>query len=367
MKNWKKYLGAMGLALCLAANVSATTKEINVFYDGGLRTIIQDNSVNKNEFMLPIKTIADIFGYEYQYDGATGKFQIKERGYIIAGYAGKKQVQINGKQVNLSGTPKLINKTVYVPLSFMDETLGVKATWNSQKHQLDLEGKYSVDEKNNKLMVRTKNGKQAVADIKCYKEQGMKIGGIELKRTDRGSEVVTVSQWMNIEPEKYAETTYYIRDGKVIDQVDTTPKKGGWEYSSSIMKNRVLLFDGKHVKLYDDTTGKCIKDVDVKALVGNQEFKMTEPYSQYMIGTDEQDMWIIDFTSDKAVKVIDEIKAKEGLTLDVKGLQDLRTSISIAWVQENAVVVKYYMPSQKTYKKMTYVVGKGFSASQVVS
>ncbi len=365
MSNWQKYLGIMGLAIVLVVNTRAATKDINVLYDGNLRTIIQEYKVEQKSFMLPIKGVAEILGYECKFDKASGKIELVDAGYIISFYKGKKEAEVNGRKITLSEAPQTIKGVTYVPLSFIEETMEMGAKWNSTKQQLELEGKYTVDQKNGKLMVRTKDGKKTIADIKCYLNQGLKIRNITLMHTDEGSELVQVRQWTTEEPTKYADAAYYIREGKVVDQAERPPSEEG---ASACMRGNhiIILFDGEQIKMYDDTSGKCIREMDVKALLGKSEFEMLRVSSQYVMGRENGDFYILDLITGKAVKIIDVILEKEGQMPSNQALQNLKDTIYIAWTTEEAIVVKYYCAGEKQSKIMTYKAGEGFSESQTV-
>jgi len=92
---------------------------------------------------------------------------------------------------------------------------------------------------------------------------------------------------------------------------------------------------------------------------------MLSATSQYMLAKDGQDYWIIDFHEDKAYKIIDTVVEHEGGLLDNKDYELVKDTLNIAWEQENAVVFKYYVKSEDCNKKMTYIVGKGFTASEI--
>ncbi len=92
-----------------------------------------------NRTSVPLRRIADIIGAKITWENATRS--------AIVNYNGKKYqvfldssvaIDQNGKKTELDFSPQLINGSMYVPLSFIVEELGVKTKWNQSKEQIEV-------------------------------------------------------------------------------------------------------------------------------------------------------------------------------------------------------------------------------------
>ena len=314
--------------------------------------------------MLPLRDLSQQLGYLVDWESSTGKIEIKEGNYSAILYLGNKEAQVNGKPMTLETAPQIIQGVTYVPLRFIGEAMGMGVDWQAKENTVALEGKYTVDYKTKKLMVRTASGKKVVGDINTYDEHVVDGMNISLTKTKAGSEMVSVNYSIAGALSQTATTTFYIKDGKVIDKLVEKPSvlsTAGILYKN----NEVAISTGTEFKVYDDLTGTLIKAYNLKEKLGGEGFAPISYSNNYIVGRYEKTIHVIDLVSGKATRILDFIpegteKEKEakyyvypfdmGLTA-----QD---TINLVWETEEALVFKYHDAVENKDKTITYIIGK---------
>ena len=78
---------------------------------------------------VPIRYAAETFGFQVKWDGANNKVRISNDTDSVELKVDATTAVVNGEQRSLDAAPFNLSGTVYVPLRFIGEALGVKVTW----------------------------------------------------------------------------------------------------------------------------------------------------------------------------------------------------------------------------------------------
>lgn len=353
MRNWRKSFGVIGIALLMGINTMAATNNIGVKYNGNTIELTQTPKMINNSVLLPIRAISESLGYVVNYDSATKKIEVVDGSYKVVLYIGKKTALINDKEMELVAAPQMIEGVTYVPLRFVAEAMEMGVNWNSKLSQVELESKYTIDQENEKLMVRTADGKKVMADVPLYKDMMVDYCDINMNRTEAGSEIVCVCQMIQGALTNTASTIYYIKEGKVIETVIQEPSVIG---DSSVLahKDKVYISNENGIKIYDDTIGKCIKTLDIGG------FDIRHVSDNYIIGYYGNTTHVIDLVNGKTVKILDAIANEQDREMVyMSDMPFMMDQITVAWLEEDTIVFKYFSDTEQKDKTITYKVGVG--------
>lgn len=81
--------------------------------------------------MIPLKALADAFGFEVGWEQSQEKITLKKVNKNIIMHIGKSEMLVDGKNVNLGKTaPVIKNNVTFLPVRQLAEILGVKVDWN---------------------------------------------------------------------------------------------------------------------------------------------------------------------------------------------------------------------------------------------
>lgn len=362
----KSFSGIVASLLLLGTpqmNELMAASKISVTYNNQELMLSNEPQVIKQSVMLPLRDLSEQLGYKVNWEQATGKIEIVDGAYKVVLQVGSKVAEVNGKIVTIDVAPQTINGVTYIPLRFVSEALEMGVQW-SKENKVALEGKYTVDEANKKLMVRTASGKKVVGDINTYDEYLVNGGSVTLKRTNSGSEMVCVTYSIQGALTQTASTTFYMKDGKVIDKLVEEPSilaTAGILYKN----NEVAISTGTEFKIYDDLTGTLVKAYNLKEKLGGEGFVPISYGNNYIVGRYQNTIHVIDLVSGKVTRILDSIpeeteKEKEAkyyvYTFDMPLTS--QDNINLVWETEEALVFKYHDTVEDKDKTITYIIGK---------
>ncbi len=362
-----KFLGGI-LIGCTLISMSQSyelraAEKVEVTYNNWTLQLSKAPQMINQRVMLPLRDLSEQLGYEVNWDKSTGKIEIIDGSYKVALYVGSKEAVVNGKNITIEVAPQSIKGVTYVPLRFVSEAMEMSIQWDSKTGKVNLEGKYTVDKKNKKLMVRTEAGKKVVGDVETYEEYCVDDVNLNLKRTKAGSELVSVNYIIQGALTNTATTTFYIKDGKVIDKLVEEPsvlRNTGILYRN----NQVVISTGSEFKIYDDLTGTLIKSYNLKEKLGEEGFVPISYGEHYLVGRFENIIHVIDLVNGKVVRILDFIPETTEAEKEAKyyvymsDMQFAQDSIDLVWETEDALVFKYYDTVAKVDKTITYCIGK---------
>lgn len=369
--NRKRIAKALGgvIASCLLLGTAQVSElmaanKISITYNHEELILSSEPKVIKQSVMLPLRDLSQQLGYKVNWEQATGKIEIVDGTYVVVLQVGSKVAQVNGKVVTIDVVPQAINGVTYVPLRFISEAMEMGVQWNSKESKVALEGKYTVDEANKKLMARTASGKKVVGDIKTYDEYLGNGASVSVKRTKAGSEVVSVTYVIQGALTVTASTTFYIKDGKVIDRLVEEPSilaTAGILYKN----NEVAISTGTELKIYDDLSGTLVKSYNLKEKLGEEGFVPMSYGKNYIVGRYQNTIHVIDLVNGKVTRILDFIPEGTEEEKEAKYFVYMfdmpltaQDNIKLAWETEEALVFKYHDTVEDKDKTITYIIGK---------
>lgn len=133
---------SLALLFSFVTSVQAEAKPISVWVEGEQVQLGGETPIiERGTTLVPAKSILEELDFEVSWD-AKGKIVTgtKEK-LVISLQVGKEAAAVNGTELQLPAAPKLVGKTVYVPLRFISEVAGYEVTWNSAKRAISIEVK----------------------------------------------------------------------------------------------------------------------------------------------------------------------------------------------------------------------------------
>jgi Copper amine oxidase N-terminal domain len=92
-----------------------------------------DPFIENGRTMIPLKALADAFGFEVNWEQSEQKITLKKDNKIIVMYIGKSDMLVDGKKVLLEeAVPMIKNKLTFLPVRQLAEILGVKVDWDGK-------------------------------------------------------------------------------------------------------------------------------------------------------------------------------------------------------------------------------------------
>lgn len=346
------------------SNEIMAARRVEVTYNNMALELSNEPQMIEQRVMLPLRDLSEQLGYLVNWEKATGKIEIVNGSYKVVLYVGSKEAIVNGKELNIEVAPQSIRGVTYVPLRFVSEAMEMDVQWDGKAGKVNLEGKYTVDKKTKKLMVRTESGKKVVGDVTTYDEYAVDWEGVSVIRTKAGSEIVSVDYVIQGGLTETAATVFYIKDGKVIDQFIEEPSilpTSGILYKN----NQVAISTGTEFKIYDDLTGTLIKSYNLKEKLGGEGFAPISYGDHYIVGRYENTIHVVDLVNEKVTRILDFIPESTEEEKEAKYyvyMYDMpltaQDDIKLVWETEQALVFKYYDAVEKKDKTITYNIGK---------
>ncbi|AOZ94557.1 N-acetylmuramoyl-L-alanine amidase family protein [Paenibacillus crassostreae] len=111
----------------------AASEHSNVFLDGKeliFTTDVQIENVNNN-IMIPIRVVAENLGFEVIWGQQDHTVTIKENSKLIKLKVDDKKAWVNSQSTILSTAPFAKSNTVFVPIRFVSEQMGIQVNWDN--------------------------------------------------------------------------------------------------------------------------------------------------------------------------------------------------------------------------------------------
>ena len=103
----------------------------NVGYVNGVEKALDATPIIRdNRTMLPVRFVAEAFGAEVGWDGATSTATIKTEEVEIKITIGAKEAVVNGKTIALDAPAFIESSRTYMPVRFIAENLGATVSWD---------------------------------------------------------------------------------------------------------------------------------------------------------------------------------------------------------------------------------------------
>lgn len=121
--------------LLLPIQSHAATSLTKIILDG--REISLSNDIEvlnvQNSIMVPIRVVAENLNFNVTWDPKTQNVNIQQESKTISLTVGKHEAFIDNSPLTLNIAPQLTNNTVFVPLRFISEGMGLDVSWNNQE------------------------------------------------------------------------------------------------------------------------------------------------------------------------------------------------------------------------------------------
>ncbi|MBC7765061.1 MAG: hypothetical protein H7Y41_01145 [Hyphomonadaceae bacterium] len=114
------------------ANVKINNKELNT---------AQSPIIYKGRTLVPLRTIFEELGLTVAWDGKTQTVTGTKEGKTITLQIGNPKATVNGKEVTLDVSAKIINSRTLVPARFIAESLGCDVQWDSASNTVNITSK----------------------------------------------------------------------------------------------------------------------------------------------------------------------------------------------------------------------------------
>lgn len=336
-KRFKELL-ILGLASIMTITCSAQSK-IKINYNGQEIGFDKEVKLIDSTILLPLRAVSQELGYTVNYTKRSIEISGGETKVILT--VGSTMAVVNGEEVKLNIAPDVIEGTTYVPLRFIGEALNLQVDWDDKKQTINLEGKYSVDRFNKKLMVRTKAGKEVLTSLTTLEDDKDSTIQVTYETTKNKSEIVSVSQTIQGALTGYTSAIVYIKDGKVIDKIERPFHHIG-EAGIAYFEDEIALGCGEELTIYDDKTGACIKKYDLSQFQKGLNLDLMKLGRNYVMGRYENTIHIIDFKSGKVTRVLDLIPKEDQPYVFQSDLYLATDDIKLVWETDEALVFKYY-------------------------
>lgn len=344
------------LALILVIPCSAKNI-ITVSYNGEQIQLDQQPQIVRDSVLLPLRSISQFLGYEVKWNVVTKEIDIIEGGTSIRLVVNSDKAQVNRDEVKLSVPAQIIEGTTYVPLRFVAEALNMGVDWDSQMQVVNLEGKYSLDEVNKQLLIRTKEGKKGIAKINTLNEYS-DATYIGYHTTQNGSEIVSVGQTVQgAAGTATTNTAFYIKDETIIDKIEKPFYYTG-DNGIIELKDFIILNDESDLKFYDDKTGNLIRKYNLNDFQKGLKLNIMKIGSNYIMGRHERTIHVVDLLTGKVTRILDLIpEADQGYVFQ-SDMHLNEDDIKLVWETDKALVFKYYSITEQIEKTVTCKLGE---------
>jgi len=126
-------LFSMILIFLIPTQTDAAANQTRIVLDGQELSLPQDVGVvnMQNNIMIPIRVVAENLKFQVNWDQATQNVHIQQGSKTVSLTVGKNAASIGNKTVKLGVAPQIIQNTVFVPLRFVSEAMGLGVEWNN--------------------------------------------------------------------------------------------------------------------------------------------------------------------------------------------------------------------------------------------
>lgn len=309
---------------------------------------------------VPVRYAAETFGFQVKWDGANHTIRISNQTDSVELTVDSTTATVNGKKQTLDAAPFNLKGTVYVPLRFIGNALGVKVTWQegririqNDRLQTELEAvslrriEQALNEPvrtgSSKIATSTKTINVNTVHIDLYHPKvkldavyaNNKIGSTESfkQMVERSKAVVAVNgTFFNA----YSETAtkipygYIVKEGKVINKASGDQRavfvytKSGEAVIADGENELKTLLDEKSVETAIQAGPRLVRNSKVATDPAGEGFKdpkiLTSRGARSAIGITSDGKLIIVTTSSATIpelaEVMVKLKAVEAMNLD---------------------------------------------------
>ncbi|MEJ8544504.1 copper amine oxidase N-terminal domain-containing protein [Brevibacillus borstelensis] len=90
--------------------------------------------IDNGRTMVPLRAIADVFGFEVGWEESEGKITLKKEGKNIVMHIGKSEMLVDGEKVIFEdAVPTRKKNLTFLPVKQLADVLGIKVEWDGEK------------------------------------------------------------------------------------------------------------------------------------------------------------------------------------------------------------------------------------------
>ncbi len=261
-----------------------TKSDVKVVYNAHTLDFGDKGVVNQDgSIYIPIRAFSEKLHYTVDWNATTNTARIYDNLNDIY-LSTNGDLKVNGVEGKSDKVPIKVDGSIYVPLRFVSETLGVNVNYDSSKKVVDMTGRtiyeiYQKDVYKPQLIGFTSDGEKITISLgdrtgQFTKEDMSESNLTRVLRVDRTeySDVVTTNYTYQGGLSVYACSQYYIKkDGTLVDKTDVASNAYDYNTEKSIgvkyFDGRVaLLVEDKNnnniIRIYDDKTATLIKEIN---------------------------------------------------------------------------------------------------------
>ncbi|WP_053372713.1 copper amine oxidase N-terminal domain-containing protein [Paenibacillus sp. FJAT-27812] len=308
------FILALLLILPTTAGAAAQAKYQFSWDDGRTGSISGTALVKNGVTFVPMTGVINQSRLELSWDSTGKRAQFNGWRKSFAVRIGNLTGMVDGKMIKLDGAPFLYNKELYLPARFVVNALnGKNITWDAgsktfkadhlqtfKKYEFVIEGlKYAIEGKSGDIYVTDSKGTQRLltklgAPIWEY----LNIG---FQKTQGGLLVVNLADNYGEPHLNNQQFTLVIKEGKVIQQ-SSVHYWNRLELNATKFNERLILIDGKTLRLIEDGTGKVVETIDLVKLGGEDD--------NYFVEYFDNDVFLLRANKSGILKLVDRDTGK---------------------------------------------------------
>lgn len=115
---------------CDKAKKSRVLVQVNGLYLHINAGTFAEPFVEKGRTMIPLKALADVFGFKVGWDQNEQKVTLTKEDIVIAMFIGKQEFLINGKKQTSPAEPLIKKNVTFLPVRELANILGIEVKWD---------------------------------------------------------------------------------------------------------------------------------------------------------------------------------------------------------------------------------------------
>lgn len=130
---------SLALLFTIVTSVHAESKPVSVVVDGEQLQLGNQSVINeKGTTLVPADQILKKLNFAVSLDAKGNVLTATKENLVLSLQVDKQTAIINDTEIPLPIAPRLIEKTVYVPLRFISEVAGYEVTWNGEQRSVSI-------------------------------------------------------------------------------------------------------------------------------------------------------------------------------------------------------------------------------------
>lgn len=116
---------------CDKAKKSRVLVQVNEQYLHVVAGVGAEPFIEKGRTMVPLKALADVFGFEVKWDQGEKKITLTKESMVITMVIGKTEIWVNDNKQTSETAPMIKNNVTFLPIRELAEALDIEVKWDS--------------------------------------------------------------------------------------------------------------------------------------------------------------------------------------------------------------------------------------------